>query len=86
MQADLARMGPRIVAFQLPIVDHPAYGPREVGKRNGEMVIRFSGKIPAKALAPSLIVIGTTESLNPCRSTMCSGHCHRSMPNVCTSG
>ncbi|MBX3237108.1 MAG: Slp family lipoprotein [Nitrospiraceae bacterium] len=64
LQADSSADGLRIVAFQLPIVDHPAYGPREVGKRNGEMVIRFSGKIPAKALAPEnkLIVIGTTES------------------------
>ncbi len=56
--------GVRIVVFQLPIVERPVYGPRDVGKRNGEIVIRFPGKIPARVLAPEnkLIVIGTTEA------------------------
>ncbi len=53
----------RIVALQLPIVEHPVYGPKDVGKRNGEMLILFNGNIPAKALAPEnkLIVVGTTQ-------------------------
>jgi starvation-inducible outer membrane lipoprotein len=62
VQAETVDGGVRLVVFQLPIVEHPAYGPRDMGKRNGEMLIVFRGKIPAKALAleNKLVVIGTT--------------------------
>lgn len=39
-----------IVANQLPIVDHPAYGPRSAGKGRGEFAIVFRGSIDAKSL------------------------------------
>jgi starvation-inducible outer membrane lipoprotein len=52
-----------LIARQLPIVEHPAYGPKETGKRAGEFVIVFSGKLPPHALAPGhrLIVVGAVQ-------------------------
>jgi starvation-inducible outer membrane lipoprotein len=53
-----------IVAANLPIVEHPAYGPRSTDKARGEFAITFRGYIDAKALhvANKLIVVGTTQS------------------------
>jgi starvation-inducible outer membrane lipoprotein len=53
-----------IVVAQLPIVEHPAYGPKDNGKRNGEFAIVFEGTISQKFLQPGnrLIVIGTTHA------------------------
>ena len=52
-----------IVAQQLPIAQHPAYGPKDTGKRTGEFAIAYAGKLPASALAKGykLIVVGTTQ-------------------------
>lgn len=62
VQADATDHGVVIIAAQLPIVEHPAYGPRESGKRNGEFVILYAGKIPSKSLQQGhrLIVVGRT--------------------------
>jgi starvation-inducible outer membrane lipoprotein len=51
-----------IVAGQLPIVDHPAYGPKDNGKQNGEFVVAYQGKVEAMFLQPGnrVIVVGTT--------------------------
>jgi starvation-inducible outer membrane lipoprotein len=62
IQVDQIEGGVRIVAVQLPIVQRPAYGPRDMGKRYGEVLILFRGKVPTKALGleNKFIVIGTT--------------------------
>jgi starvation-inducible outer membrane lipoprotein len=52
-----------IVATNLPIVEHPAYGPRSTDKARGEFAIVFSGSIEAKALhaGNKVMVVGTTQ-------------------------
>ena len=52
-----------IVAIQLPIVEHPAYGPKDTGKRTGEFAIAFAGKLPPNILASGhrIITVGTTQ-------------------------
>lgn len=51
-----------IVATQLPIVEHPAYGPKDTGKRTGEFAITYQGQIPAPFFQRGnrVIVVGTT--------------------------
>jgi starvation-inducible outer membrane lipoprotein len=51
-----------IVAAQLPIVEHPAYGPKDTGKRSGEFTITYQGKIELNLLQTGnrLIVVGVT--------------------------
>ena len=53
-----------IVATQLPIVQHPAYGPKDTGKRTGEFAITFEGQIPSTFLQRGnrVIVVGTTKA------------------------
>lgn len=50
-----------IIAAELPIVHHPAYGPKQ-GKSKGEFVITHQGKIEQKFLHPGnrLMVVGKT--------------------------
>lgn len=52
-----------IVAIQLPIVEHPAYGPKETGKRTGEFAIAYAGTLPPNTLAHGhrLIAVGVTQ-------------------------
>ncbi|HKN88080.1 MAG TPA: Slp family lipoprotein [Nitrospiraceae bacterium] len=54
VQADLMERGTLIVGMQLPIVEHPAYGPTEMGKRSDsfEFALLYSGKIDPGALSP----------------------------------
>lgn len=49
-----------IVTAQLPIVEHPAYGPKETRKLSREFVILYQGKIDPVFLHPGnrLIVVG----------------------------
>lgn len=53
-----------IVVTQLPIVEHPAYGPKDTGKRSGEFAVTFMGKIEPSMLQRGnrLIVVGTTKA------------------------
>ena len=53
-----------IVVNQLPIVEHPAYGPKDTGKRTGEFAITFMGPIESPFLQRGnrLIVVGTTRA------------------------
>ena len=53
-----------IVATQLPIVEHPAYGPKDTGKRNGEFALTFQGPIESQFLRRGnrVIVVGTTKA------------------------
>lgn len=51
-----------IVVAQLPIVEHPAYGPKDNKKNNGEFVITYQGNIEALMLQPGnrVMIVGTT--------------------------
>ena len=53
-----------VVVMHLPIVEHPAYGPKDTGKRSGEFAVTFAGHIPATFLQRGnrLIVVGTTKT------------------------
>ncbi|HEY6085904.1 MAG TPA: Slp family lipoprotein [Nitrospira sp.] len=53
-----------IVALQLPIAEHPAYGPKTLGKRSGEFAIVYPGKVDSLFLQSGnrLIVIGHIRS------------------------
>ena len=53
-----------IVVTQLPIVEHPAYGPKDTGKRSGEFAVTFMGQIepPMLQRGNRLIVVGTTKA------------------------
>lgn len=65
VQADHDGDGLLIVGIQLPIVEHPAYGPSESRKRTGayEFAFLYAGKIESTALTPGnrFIVVGTTQ-------------------------
>jgi starvation-inducible outer membrane lipoprotein len=64
LQADNKNGQVTIVATHLPIVEHPAYGPRAAAKGRGEFAIVYRGTIDPKSLhvANKLIVVGTTQS------------------------
>jgi starvation-inducible outer membrane lipoprotein len=69
-----------IVVSQLPIVDHPAYGPKDTGKNNGEFVITYQGQIETSILQPGnrVIVIGMTRP----SKVVTAGDLSRSFPIV----
>jgi starvation-inducible outer membrane lipoprotein len=52
-----------MVLTQLPIVEHPAYGPTDTERGRGEFLVYFNGKVPMNHLQPGnrVIVIGTTQ-------------------------
>jgi len=64
MQSERKDGNVTIVVTQLPIVEHPAYGPKNTGKRSGEFAITFQGKIepPFLQRGNRLIVVGTTKT------------------------
>lgn len=64
IQADTKDGTVSIVAAQLPIVEHPAYGPKDLGKRSGEFTITYQGKIEPNFLQSGnrLIVVGITRT------------------------
>lgn len=51
-----------IVVAQLPIVEHPAYGPKENRRDNGEFAIIYQGKVEPRSLqlGNRVMVVGTT--------------------------
>jgi len=63
VQVNSTADGVVIIVTQLPIVQQPAYGPKDGGRRSGEFAIRYNGTLNAKWLRAGnrLIVIGTTE-------------------------
>jgi len=69
VQAEVEEGGTLIVGIQLPIVQHPAYGPSEGRKRTGayEFAFLYPGKIEPSALTPGnrFIVVGTTQRPRP---------------------
>jgi starvation-inducible outer membrane lipoprotein len=64
LQADRKGGTVTIVAMELPIVEHPAYGPKDVGKRSGEFAVTFSGQIETPFLQRGnrIVVVGTTRA------------------------
>lgn len=64
VQADRKDGTVTIVLTHLPIVEHPAYGPKDTGKRSGEFAATFLGTIesPFLQLGNRVIVVGTTKS------------------------
>jgi starvation-inducible outer membrane lipoprotein len=69
VQATKSTKGIVIVAEQLPIVNHPAYGPTEDVKRTGdyEFAFLYPGELESQALKNGnrFVVVGTTTSRRP---------------------
>ena len=65
LQANNSSKGTLIVAEQLPIVDHPVFGPKEPAKRSGdyEFALQYPEELPPGALrfGNRFIVVGTTK-------------------------
>ena len=53
-----------IVVAQLPIVEHPAYGPKDTGKVSGEFAITYQGKVEPAFLQRGnrIMVVGVTQA------------------------
>ena len=53
-----------LVVAQLPIVEHPAYGPKDTGKSKGEFAISYRGKIESSFLQRGnhIMVVGMTQA------------------------
>jgi starvation-inducible outer membrane lipoprotein len=66
VQAQVSGDRVAIVVSQLPIVGHPAYGPKENGKNNGDFVILYQGQIEKADLQVGnrVMVVGTTRPWN----------------------
>ena len=64
VQANPSTTGTLIVAEQLPIVNHPVYGPTEAGKRTGDyqFALQYPEELPAGVLRSGnrFVVVGTT--------------------------
>ena len=65
VEAEPTETGVLIIADQLPIVEHPAYGPTATGRRPGvfEFAFLYPGQIESSALTGGnrFIVVGTTQ-------------------------
>jgi len=63
VQTDTADAGVVIITTQLPIVEYPAYGPKDNGRRSGEFAVSYTGHLDSKWLIPGnrLIVVGSVE-------------------------
>ncbi|MGE3151705.1 MAG: Slp family lipoprotein [Nitrospiraceae bacterium] len=63
IEADIRADQIVVIVTHLPIVEHPAFGPKDTGKRSGEYAISYAGHIDAKWLVAGnhLMVVGTTE-------------------------
>lgn len=64
IQGEAKEGGVVLVVDQLPIVEHPAYGPKDTGKRSGEFVVLYQGKVDSNSLQPGnrVIVVGATQN------------------------
>jgi starvation-inducible outer membrane lipoprotein len=62
VQADIKNGNVVLIVTQLPIVQRPAYGPKDTGRRSGEFAIFYAGSLDPKWLRAGnrLIVIGAT--------------------------
>ncbi|HSA60824.1 MAG TPA: Slp family lipoprotein [Nitrospiraceae bacterium] len=80
VEGDANDGGVVIVVAQLPIINHPAYGPKDTGKRSGEFAIFYNGKIDRLALQRGnrLIVVGTTQAAK----VVAVNDMQRSLPSI----
>ena len=64
IQGETKEGGVVLVIAELPIVEHPAYGPKDTGKRSAEFVVLFRGELASKSLQPGnrVVVIGETQN------------------------
>lgn len=64
IQAESNGDGVTMVVAQLPIVEHPAYGPKDTGKSSGEFAITYGGKIEPSFLQRGnrIMVVGVTHA------------------------
>ncbi len=62
VQANIEKGSLVIIVTQLPIVEQPAYGPKDNGRRSGEFAVMYNGTLDSKWLTPGhrLVVIGST--------------------------
>ncbi|HEU4685952.1 MAG TPA: Slp family lipoprotein [Nitrospira sp.] len=62
IQADMKDDRTTIVVAHLPIVEHPAYGPKETGRPTSEFAVEYQGTIDRIFLQRGnrLMVVGTT--------------------------
>lgn len=69
-----------LIATQLPIVQQPAYGPKDTGRRSGEFAIVYPGSLDSKWTKPGnrVIVIGTTKEAK----TVVVDDVQRSLPSL----
>ena len=65
VQANQSPKGTLIVAEQLPIANHPVYGPTDTGERSGtyEFAFQYPDELPSGALrfGNRFVIIGTTQ-------------------------
>ena len=80
VQADIKDGTLIVIATQLAIVERPAYGPRDAGRRSGEFAIFYTGSLDPKWLKAGnrLIVIGTTQEAR----TVVVDEVQRSLPSL----
>jgi len=80
LQVERQDGGVTIVARQLPIVEHPAYGPKDTGKTGGEFATIFQGPIDPQFLQRGnrMIVVGTTKA----PSVVLVDDLHRNLPTL----
>lgn len=62
MQSQVSGDTVTLVVGQLPIVNHPAYGPKDNGRNNGDFVIMYQGQIEKSDLQRGnrVMVVGMT--------------------------
>jgi starvation-inducible outer membrane lipoprotein len=65
LQAEARKDGVMIVGMEMPIMEHPVYGPKDIGKRTGEFAFFYPGRLEPNALRVGnrFIVVGTTEKV-----------------------
>jgi len=80
VEAQLAGDSVSIVVSHLPIVDRPAYGPRDMGQDNGQFVVLYPGRIGTPFLQPGnrIMIVGRT---GPMKTTSVRGFL-KSLPTM----
>jgi starvation-inducible outer membrane lipoprotein len=80
IEVDLTNNQTVMVVAQLPIAEHPTFGPKDVGKRSGEYAIWYAGHMDSKWLAAGnhVMVVGTTEKAK----AMIVDEVQRSLPSL----
>jgi starvation-inducible outer membrane lipoprotein len=80
VQVNIGNGNLTLIATQLPIVQQPAYGPKDTGRRSGEFAIVYPGLLDSKwtKAGNRVIVIGTTKEAK----TVVVDDVQRSLPSL----